>query len=168
MLKAWYQAHKRLVTRAGAGLVAFAALAWYLRSGPASITHTLKIGFQNSAPYHFPDARGNARGPAVDMIGEAARRQHIDLQWVFSPEGPEVALESGKVDLWPILGDLPDRRRSMYISPPWLKMTYVLLSPESLGIKRPEDLGSDTVAAAKSSLATRIAPRYFRISNIAQ
>jgi len=168
MLKAWYQAHKRLVIPAAAGLVAFAALAWYLRSGPASITHTLKIGFQNSAPYHFPDARGNASGPAVDMIREAARRQHIDLQWVFSPEGPEVALESGKVDLWPILGDLPDRRRSMYISPPWLKMTYVLLSPESLALKRPEDLGSDTVAVAKSSLDTRIARRYFRSANIAQ
>src|SRR5271169_5848536 len=91
------------------------------------VSRPLKIGFQNSPPYHYPDAHGSPIGPAVDLMKEAARRQNIELEWVYSPQGPEKALSSGSVDLWPILGDLPERRRVMYISQPWVKMTYLLL-----------------------------------------
>ena len=48
------------------------------------VDRTFKIGFQNSAPYHFPDAAGHASGPAVDVIQEAARRKHMHLQWVYT------------------------------------------------------------------------------------
>ena len=60
---------------------------------------SLKIGFQNSPPYHFPDAAGRAAGPAVDLMRAAAAREGIRLDWVFAPDGPEKALVSGQVDL---------------------------------------------------------------------
>ena len=54
----------------------------------------LKIGFQNSPPYHFPDAAGGPAGPAVDLLRAAAAREGIPLEWVFAPDGPEKALVS--------------------------------------------------------------------------
>src|SRR5674476_1366749 len=38
----------------------------------------LKIGFQNSPPYHFPDAAGGPAGPAVDLLRAAAARSAAD------------------------------------------------------------------------------------------
>jgi signal transduction histidine kinase/DNA-binding response OmpR family regulator len=125
------------------------------------IGRTLRIGFQNSAPYHFPDAQGNPSGPVVDIIREAARRKNIHLQWVFSPQGPEVALSSGSLDLWPILGDLPERRRILYISAPWTKMTYALVAGQGLHLQRPEDLGRRPLAVAKINLDMLLARQYF-------
>jgi signal transduction histidine kinase/DNA-binding response OmpR family regulator len=133
---------------------------WYHRR-TTLVRRVFTIGFQNSRPYHFPDAKGNPSGPVVDTIQEAARRTNVKLHWVYSPQGPEHALTSGAVDLWPIMGDLPERRRIMYITEPWFKMTYVLLFPQSLPLKQPEDLGRRVLAVSNSSLDNRIAQRNF-------
>jgi len=117
----------------------------------------LKIGFQNSPPYHFPDSNGNPTGPVVDVLKEAARRRNLQLEWRFSPEGPERALSSGAVDLWPIVGDLPERRRFFYVTSPWVKMTYVLLFSEPTQLKSPADVAGKTIAVSKISLDSRIA-----------
>jgi signal transduction histidine kinase/CheY-like chemotaxis protein len=128
---------------------------------PGRVERTLKIGFQKSPPYHFPDANGNPTGPAVEVLKEAARRQNITLEWIYKADGPEKALGAGTVDLWPILGDLPERRQFLYITAPWAKMTYGLLFPESLGLKRLEDFTVGTLAVSKINLDTRLAHQYF-------
>ncbi len=127
----------------------------------APLERTLTIGFQKSPPYHFPDAQGNPSGPAVDVVREAARREDIKLRWVYSPQGPEKALRSGALDLWPILGDVPERRRFLYITAPWSEMTYILLLPASAPLKSPQDLGAATLAVSNISLDARLARRYF-------
>ena len=146
--------------------IALALLGVHLRrSAGVAVERTLKIGFQNSAPFHFPDAHGNASGPVVEVLKEAARRKNLTLRWVYSPQGPEVALSSGAVDLWPIVGDLPERRRFLYISAPWLKMSYVLLFPQSIHLNQPGDVGSKTLALTRTSMDSRIAHRYFSNSS---
>ena len=165
-LRVWFRTHERAAILAAAAIVVSAGMLWYLYPRTQNLNRTFTIGFQNSPPYHFPDAQGRASGPAADMIREAARRKHVKLDWRFSPEGPEQALKSGVVDLWPILGDLPERRRSMYITAPWLKMTYVVLSSESHGITRPEELGIGALAVTKIALDMRIARRYFPSANL--
>ena len=117
----------------------------------------LRIGFQNSPPYHFRDAQGNPTGPAVDVVRKAARRRHIALEWRYSPEGPERALSSGAVDLWPIVGDLPERRPFLYVTGPWVKMTYVLLFAEPTELKSTSDAAGKTLAVSRISLDNRIA-----------
>lgn len=134
----------------------------YLRVFRPSLDRTFKIGFQDSAPFHFPDAKGNASGPTVDVLKEAARRKHIQLQWVYAPKGPELALRSGTVDLWPLLGDLPERRKFLYISAPWVKMTYALLFLESSPLKGAGDLIGKTLAARGVSLDARISRSHFK------
>jgi signal transduction histidine kinase/CheY-like chemotaxis protein len=146
--------------------VVLLALGVYLQTRSAGVHRTLRIGFQHSAPYHYPDAQGKATGPAVDFVREAARRANIELQWVYSPQGPEAALSSGAVDLWPLLGDVPERRRFLYISAPWLKMTYVVVAPESLHLRQPDDVGTKRLAVAKIAMDSRIARSHFGAAGI--
>jgi signal transduction histidine kinase/CheY-like chemotaxis protein len=98
----------------------------------------------------------------VDIVREAARRKNIQLQWVWSPQGPEAALSSGVVDLWPIVGDLPERRRFLYISAPWTKMTYALVAGRELHLQGPQDVASRSLAVAKINLDSRLARQYFK------
>ena len=156
----WGILRKALIPVVGIGLIV-CGLGVYLHFVNGSVERTLKIGFQKSAPYHFPDANGNPTGPAVDVVKEAARRKNISLKWIYSPEGPEKALGAGSVDLWPIMGDLPERRQFLYISAPWAKMTYGLLFSESLALKRPEDFKTGNFAVAKINLDTRLAHQHY-------
>ena len=108
---------------------------------------SLKIGFEDSPPYHFPDAAGRPAGPAVELMRAAAAREGIRLDWVFAPEGPEKALVSGQADLWPLLVDLPERRSLLYVSAPWSRMRYAVVFPRGLDFHRPADLAGKAVAA---------------------
>jgi signal transduction histidine kinase len=149
------------------GLVlALASVGVYLRTSSANVNRTFKIGFRNSTPYHFPDAHGNPTGVAVAVIKEAARRKHIELQWVYSAQGSDAALSSGAVDLWPLLGDLPERRKLLYISPPWVRMTFTLLLVESSPLKRLSDLAGQTLAVGRINVDQRIAREYFEKAKI--
>jgi signal transduction histidine kinase/DNA-binding response OmpR family regulator len=137
---------------AGLGISLFGFL-WM----PGESDRVLRVGFQNSPPYHFPDANGNPTGPAVDVVKEAARRRNIRLEWRYSAEGPERALSSGLVDLWPIVGDLPERESLLYVSSPWVKMTYVLLFAEPVQLNNAGDIAGKTLAVSNISLDKRIA-----------
>lgn len=113
-----------LLAAAIAGLIAWIALS------PVHVGGAVRIGFQNAPPYHFPDTSGNPSGPTVELMEVAARRADLHLQWIFSPHGPEEALTSGSVDLWPLIADLPERRGIVYISKPWARLSYSLVAQE--------------------------------------
>ena len=148
-------------------VIAATGLGVYLYYHAPALDHPLRIGFQNSPPYHFPDKQGNPSGPAADIVKEAARRRNIPLEWVYSSQGPERALSSGAVDLWPVFGDLPERRQHVYISAPWLKMTYVLISPEARKVS-PESVSGKTLAVSKTALDSRIVRMYFQDASAVQ
>src|ERR1017187_9640632 len=123
---------------------------------------SLKIGFQNSPPYQFPDAAGLPAGPAVELMRAAAAREGIRLEWVWAPDGPDKALVSGQADLWPLLVDLPERRKFLYISAPYLRMRYAFVFPRALDIRQPADLGGKTVAATlRVGSVSRTAHKFF-------
>ena len=141
-------------------------LAGYRSKRDAPVKRTLTIGFRDAWPDHFRDAEGNASGPVVEVVQVAARRKNINLSWVYSPQGPEAALSSGAVDLWPILGDTPERRRILYISSPWMKMTYVLVSPAASELGIGEGLAGAKLAVVKKSLDLLIAQQSFSRASI--
>jgi hypothetical protein len=154
--------HSRRWIVAIGGLIALIPLSVYSRGFHGTIHRTLRIGFQNSPPYHFPDAQNQPSGIGVDIVKAAARDRGIHLEWVFSPKGPEQALSSGSVDLWPIIADLQERRKLLYVSPPWARVTYAIVFPQSLPVAGPEDIGERTMAvASKISSDARIAQQYF-------
>src|SRR5690349_7447698 len=73
---------------------------------PARATRPFRVGYQNSPPHQIVGADGKPAGPAIEIFVQAARRLHIPIEWVHVPAGPEQALRSGQVDLWPLIGDL--------------------------------------------------------------
>jgi signal transduction histidine kinase/CheY-like chemotaxis protein len=119
-------------------------LTTWLRS-PARATRPFRVGFENAPPHQLVTPEGSPTGPAIDIIREAARRRHIPLEWVFRPEGPDASFRKGNVDLWPILGDLPRRKKTMHISDPWTIRTFWLVSLESSGISTPNDVAGRVV-----------------------
>ncbi|HEV2448642.1 MAG TPA: histidine kinase dimerization/phospho-acceptor domain-containing protein, partial [Candidatus Sulfopaludibacter sp.] len=150
-----------LALAAAAGFGARTAFGW------RTVRHTLTVGFQDTPPYHFSDAQGNPTGPSVEILKTAAQRRGISLRWIFSPQGPEKALGTGAVDLWPITADLPERRGLLYVSAPWAKMSYAIVFPESLAFGGPRDLAGKTLAASvRISSDARIARQFFANSRI--
>ena len=134
--------------------------AWGLRNralDPMHASRPFRVGFQDSHPYQYPGPNGLPTGPAVDVINEAAARAHVPVEWVFAPEGPEPALKSGRVDLWPLLGDLPERHKFLYISAPWVANSFWLVSLESNNILGPKDTVGNNIDYFHFSLAKRVA-----------
>ena len=161
LFRRWCRVHQPFMVLTIGSAVAAIVLGAYLMARSAQPQRTFVIGFRDARPDHFRDANGNPTGPAVEAIKEAARRKKINLDWVYSPQGPEKALTGGAVDLWPILGDTPERRRAVYISSPWAKMTYVLVFPEAANLKGPGDIEGKPLAVANSSLDLLIAHQRF-------
>jgi signal transduction histidine kinase/DNA-binding response OmpR family regulator len=166
----WVSTHWRWLIAAGCVAAIGVAVAFLFayaagRFSP-KVDRPLRVGFQNSPPFHYPDANGNPTGPSVDVLKEAARRLNIQLDWRYSPEGPEKALSSGAIDLWPIIGDLPERRGIMHITEPWVKMTYILLSLDTAQLTNDLDVTGRTVAVSKISLDARLARERLSRANI--
>jgi signal transduction histidine kinase/DNA-binding response OmpR family regulator len=160
--KKWTDGNRRYLVVGIAALAVSTPMAWHFFRTRVPIERTLRVGFQNSPPYHFADANGNATGPAVEIIRAAALQKNIRLEWVFSPQGPEKALSSGAVDLWPIIADLPERRKLLYVSAPWARITYTLVFPPSSELKRTEDMAGKTLAAiVKISSDARLVKEHF-------
>jgi diguanylate cyclase (GGDEF)-like protein len=153
-----WRVHLLLWLVAGAGL----ATVWIITriDDPSRASKPFRMGFQQSPPYQYV-TDGKPTGPAIEIVAEAARRRHIPIEWVLAPEGPEPNLRSGKVDLWPLLGDLPERRKFLYISDPWLSISFSLVSLESSGISSPRDTVGRSVWFTGVNVGMRVAQTNF-------
>jgi signal transduction histidine kinase/CheY-like chemotaxis protein len=139
-------------------------LSWWFETrfeDPSRASQPFRIGYQNAPPYQSVANDGSPAGAAIDIVSEAARRRHIPLQWVPAPEGPEVNLRSGKVDLWPLIGDLPERRKFLYISEPWLTLSFWMVTLESSGISAPKDTVGRNVWYVNVSIFGRLGQTNF-------
>jgi signal transduction histidine kinase/ActR/RegA family two-component response regulator len=113
------------------------------------------------------DAQGRPGGPSFELVDLAAKRRKIRLEWVFAPEGPERALSTKGLDLWPVLLDMPERRHILYVSAPWAETTYGIISRPSLPIQRTEDVAGKTLAATIYVAGdARVVQRYFRTASV--
>jgi signal transduction histidine kinase/CheY-like chemotaxis protein len=131
----------------GALLLAIAAGACILLRSRADFGgRTFRIGFEHSPPDQLVLPDGSPAGPAIEIVREAARRRGIRLQWVHMPSGPEQALSSGAVDLWPMLNDLPGRRSRFYFAKAWCSRRFWLLVEPKSGIERADQFGGRTIA----------------------
>ena len=70
---------------------------------------------------------GGFTGLAVEIINEAAKRSGLSLQWVETGTSSDEAFQRGLVDLWPIMADLPDRRKRIHFTQPWMQTNHTLM-----------------------------------------
>ncbi len=161
--------HFRVILIAGALCLAIALTAGLSRWKSNPVQRPLRIGFQNSPPYHFAGTDGRPSGPSVAIVNAAAAKLRLKLEWVFSPGGPDAALTAGGLDLWPIVGDLPERRSALFVSAPWTRMTYALVLPEGAEATGPADLKHQAIAAnTHINSDDRVAHQYFPESVLVQ
>jgi len=112
-------------------IAAVAIETWVYRRQQSPLHHQpYRIGFDQNPPYHFQHADGSAGGIAYEVVSEAAQRAGIRLEWVERLESSEAALRSGQVDLWPLVTDLPERRKFLHISRPWMQTDHFLVVRE--------------------------------------
>jgi len=86
----------------------------------------LRIGVEHNPPVQIRTATGFA-GLAVETVNEAARRAGVQLQWIETGTSSDEAFRRGLVDLWPLMADLPERRKRVHITRPWLHSSHALL-----------------------------------------
>ncbi|HEV8145451.1 MAG TPA: transporter substrate-binding domain-containing protein, partial [Bryobacteraceae bacterium] len=140
-------------------LLAVATLAWYFGwPKQPDLKREYRIGFQQSPPLQFVTPAGRPSGPIIELTAAAARRCGVKLVWILAPEGPDQALASGKVELWPIAAALPDRSQ-FYFTEPYLQSTWWLLGREGQPQVRPEDLRGKTVGVG-SGLGIRVVRQF--------
>jgi PAS domain S-box-containing protein len=99
---------------------------WYFTSRSTRVREPLRVGFEPNPPLQVRTAEGFA-GLAVDTINEAAKRAGIRLRWVETGTSSEEAFQKGLVDIWPLMTDLPDRRKHLHFTRSWLKSDHMLL-----------------------------------------
>jgi PAS domain S-box-containing protein len=114
---------------------------------PAVPDRPLLIGFEHNPPYQIRNPSGPPSGLVIDTVAEAARRKGLALRWQETSGGPEKALTSGGFDLWPLVTDLPERRRVLYISAPWLQSQHVLVLLSSARVPTRDFAGTLSITA---------------------
>ena len=120
------------------------------------------MGFQNSPPRQMVSPKGEPYGPTIDIVRVAAEHAGIALRWVEAPEGPDAALMSGRVDLWPLLARTPDRLKHFYISEPYEENSFWMVSLKDRHIGQHEDLAGLRLgfpAGLAGRVATETYPR---------
>jgi PAS domain S-box-containing protein len=152
-----------------AGLLTLIAAGWWVNEklhNPARATQPFRIGFHSAPPNQNVTADGKPSGSAIEIIVEACRRRKIPLEWVFCPDGPDSSLIAGKVDLWPLITDLPERRKRFYISEPWTTNSFWMVTLKSSGIASPADAAGKIVWYRDDPIGRRLKGEYFSASTL--
>ena len=151
----------RFIIAAGAalGIAAFCAVRCAVPDSFAG--KVVRIGVNQSPPYAMIGPDGSPDGFTVEVLSEAARRRGMVVQWVVIPQGPDVALRSGKVDVWHLVTDIPERHKTIYFTDPWLLVKFVLAVPEQSGIKSAKDTAGRRVSYTHNVIRSRLARQFF-------
>jgi signal transduction histidine kinase/ActR/RegA family two-component response regulator len=110
-------------------IVASAGLVWW-RFHDRTHDRVFRMGYQYSPPGQLLDAHNGPTGPIPEALQESAANAGIRLDWVFAPEGPDKAFAAKKVDLWPLIIQRPARAARIYITEPYLRLTYWVVTRE--------------------------------------
>jgi PAS domain S-box-containing protein len=136
-----------------AGALALFALWHFGTPAPGFPRHPLRIGFESNPPVQIRSDVGFS-GLSVEIVNEAAKRAGIPLQWVETGTSSEEAFQKRLVDLWPLMVDLPDRRKYVHFARPWMQSSDVLVL--RAGTTNPERDFRGRIAVFKMPLHTRL------------
>jgi two-component system, cell cycle sensor histidine kinase and response regulator CckA len=148
-----------------AGLASAAGI-WYLAiRTPPIPRRVLRIGYEQVPPVQLRGENGPS-GLAIETVAEAAKRAGIALEWVETGTSSEEAFRRGLVDLWPIMADLPDRRKFVHISKPWLHTSHTLVLRQ--GTPTPDASFTGRIAVFKMPLHVRLIGGEFPAAQLIQ
>src|SRR5215470_14728795 len=125
----------------------------------------LRIGFEPNPPFQIRTDTGFG-GLAIETMNEAAKRAGMRLQWIETGTSSDEAFQKGLVDLWPLMSDLPERRKRVHLSRPWLHGSHVLLA--RAGSASPGQDFTGRIALFKLPLHVRLASAKFPDAQLIQ
>ena len=99
-----------------------------------------RIGWSPDPPFQAAGADGRPTGLAIELVREAARRRGIRHEWVRQPGGADAALRDHKVELWPLLTVIPERKSRVHITDPYLETEHCFLVRAESGFTAIRDL----------------------------
>ena len=99
-----------------------------------------RIGWNPDPPFQAIGADARPTGLAIELVREAARRRGIRHEWVREPGGADAALRDQKVDLWPLLTVIPERKSRVHITEPYLETEHCFLVRAQSGFAAIRDL----------------------------
>jgi two-component system, cell cycle sensor histidine kinase and response regulator CckA len=149
--------------RAGAILIAAVicsslAVLYVANRLPPIPNRVLRIGFEQNPPLQFRSNDG-LTGLGVETVNTAAKRAGIRIQWVETGTSSEASFRKGLVDLWPVMADLPERRKFIHFSRPWLHSGHAVLVRSGAPIPGTDFAGR--IAVFRLPLHVRMAQREF-------
>jgi PAS domain S-box-containing protein len=128
--------------------IALACTAFFCANSCTESRHSpgpFRIGYGGDRPLHYRDADGQPAGLAVAVVQEAAKHRGIRLEWV--PATNAVSdLQAGRIDLFVLLTPLPERRKLIYLTQPYLATEAAFLVAQSSRFKAREDLSVSRIA----------------------
>ena len=129
-----------------AGLLLLAFWGWRWHSERLLRERVWRIGWEDDPPNMFtgPDGRPSGFGP--ELVNQAAKRRGIRLEWIYCPESAERAVRTGKVDLWPTMTALEERKPYVYFSAPYLNNYMKFVVRRSSGLRTVADLRGRRIA----------------------
>ncbi len=130
LLRPFRQWNRVSATAAAIGALALVAFGYFGFRTPPIPHRPLRIGFENNPPVQIRTENGFS-GLGVEIVSRAAKRAGIELNWVETGASSEGSFREGLVDLWPLMVDLPDRRKYLHFPPPWMHSGNVMLLLES-------------------------------------
>jgi polar amino acid transport system substrate-binding protein len=136
-----------LTSTALAALLLLAFWGWRWQSENLLLGRVYRIGWEEDPPNMFTGEDGRPAGFGVELVNEAARRRGIRFEWVFCPESSEHAIRSGKVDLWPTMTVLEERKPYVYFSAPYLNNYMKFVVRKDSGLRTIADLRGRKIAA---------------------
>ncbi len=103
---------------------------------------SLKIGTGRLFAANYSE-HGKVTGFAVDVVGEAARREGISVEWIPIQKGVTEDLDSGAIDVLSAGMETQERKQKFYVSEPWWREELSLLTragtsqaPKRLGLQQ--------------------------------
>ncbi len=143
---------KITISRVAVAVVSVIALASgsykYFTAPGEKHSRVFRIGYGSDRPLHFADEKGEPSGLAVGLVREAARRRGVRLEWV-SPAGQGLDLMTrGVVDMWVLMTDLPERRRLVHFTEPYLETEYSFMVLADSPYRKSGDLGKARISSA--------------------
>jgi PAS domain S-box-containing protein len=136
--------NKTLVWVAITGLAAAAGVVIWKSAGIDNRIY--RAGWAPDPPFQVAGPDGRATGLAIELVREAARRRGIRLEWVRQQIGADAALRDRKVDLWPLITVIPERKGQVHITEPYLETEHCFLVRAESGFSQSGDLASALIA----------------------
>ena len=117
----------RIVFTGVAVLVIATALAYQRAGAYRPPDRVLRVGMWPGPPFEILRSDGTVTGLGPDVVNEAARRIGLRLRWLSPPDGPEVLLPNGTLDLWGSMSVTPRRRQLFHLTRPWSESHFALV-----------------------------------------